>query len=328
MHHSLISIILPVYNAEATIARTVASVLAQTYSDFELLVINDGSEDRTFDILSDIADARITIFSYPNAGLSVSRNRGLRHATGDYVTLIDADDLWTPDKLEAQLKALQAHPEAALAYSWTDYIDDQDRLLHSGCYTAVSGNVYKRLLVHNFLENGSNPLICRWAIDAVGGFDETLTNASDWEMWLRLAKRDAFVCVKVPQILYRVSTQSVSANVKGQEQSCHQILNRHLSDTPDDQRLKRLSLSNLHLYFLFRTLETAQSRRQSWQAIRHLKLTLKYNPRLFQQRTRLTLIALTKLGLNLVLSPQVARTQLHRVKRLVQKELLQGFNAL
>jgi glycosyltransferase involved in cell wall biosynthesis len=315
MNQPLISIILPAYNAERTIGKTIASVLAQTHANFELLVINDGSSDQTARIVASIADPRITMFSYANAGQAASRNRGLKQVNGDYVAFIDADDLWTPDKLAAQLIALQGNPQAALAYSWVDYIDPQDHLLHPGCHVAVSGDVYGRLLLANFLECGSNPLICRSALTAVGEFDASLSNADDWDMWLRLAKRYPFVCVKAPQILYRVSPASVSANIQGLEQSTHLILERNFSQASAElQALKPVSLSNLYLYFLFRTLETAQSRRNSLQAVRYLGLALKYNPSLPQQRTRLTLIALTKLALSLVLSPQVARTQLRRAK--------------
>src|SRR3712207_3352824 len=112
----LISVIIPVYNGEKTIQETIESVLNQTFPSFELIVINDGSHDSTLDIVSSIKDPRIKVFSYPNAGLSASRNRGISVACGEYVSFIDADDLWTPDKLEAQYKALQANPQAAVAY--------------------------------------------------------------------------------------------------------------------------------------------------------------------------------------------------------------------
>ncbi|MCF3623160.1 glycosyltransferase family 2 protein, partial [Planktothrix agardhii] len=115
-----ISVIIPVYNGEKTIQKTIESVLQQTWQDFELIVINDGSQDATLEILSSIQDPRLRILSYSNAGLASSRNRGITEATGEYISFLDADDLWTPDKLEAQFQALEEHPEAAVAYSWTD----------------------------------------------------------------------------------------------------------------------------------------------------------------------------------------------------------------
>src|SRR3712207_5841233 len=97
---SLISVIVPAYKGEKTIQKTIESVLNQTFTDFELIVINDGSQDATLDVVSSIQDSRLKLFSYPNAGISTTRNRGIYHAVGEYISFIDADDLWTPDKLK------------------------------------------------------------------------------------------------------------------------------------------------------------------------------------------------------------------------------------
>src|SRR4028119_546862 len=115
----IISVIIPAYNAERTIKETIQSVLNQSFQDLELLIINDGSQDSTLDVVESIQDPRIRVFCYLNAGSSASRNRGIGLAKGEYISFIDADDLWTVDKLESQFKALQENPKAAVAYSWT-----------------------------------------------------------------------------------------------------------------------------------------------------------------------------------------------------------------
>ncbi|MGA9379390.1 MAG: glycosyltransferase family A protein, partial [Phormidium sp.] len=129
---SLISVIIPVYNGEKTIRETIESVLNQTYKNFELIVINDGSQDATLEVVSAIEDQRLKVFSYSNAGLSASRNRGIFQANSEFITFLDADDLWLPDKLESQFNALQNNSEAALAYSWTNYIDESGKFLYPG----------------------------------------------------------------------------------------------------------------------------------------------------------------------------------------------------
>ena len=101
-----ISVIIPAYNAEKTIFETIDSIRKQTFEDFEIIVIDDGSEDKTLEIVESIADERIKLFSYPNGGLPIARNRGIEHSLGDFLSFIDSDDLWTPDKLELQLTAL------------------------------------------------------------------------------------------------------------------------------------------------------------------------------------------------------------------------------
>ncbi|WP_144017894.1 glycosyltransferase, partial [Planktothrix sp. PCC 11201] len=183
-------------------------------------------------IIREIEDSRIRIFSYSNAGLASSRNRGIDHAQGEYITFLDADDLWTPDKLEAQFQALQEHPEAAVAYSWTDYIDQSSQFLHSGRQITINGDVYEHLLVNNFLENGSNPLIRKQALNQVGEFDTSLKAGEDWDMWLRLAADYQFVVVTRPQILYRVSTGSMSSQIKNQERECLKVIEKAFKFAP------------------------------------------------------------------------------------------------
>ncbi|NET38053.1 MAG: glycosyltransferase [Cyanothece sp. SIO1E1] len=266
-----ISVIVPVYNGEGTIKRTIESVLNQTWKDFELIVINDGSQDSTLEILDRVSDPRLRIFSYPNAGLSASRNRGFAQSSGEFIAFLDADDLWTEDKLEAQLASLLSTPQAAVSYSWTDCIDESDQLLRRGGYITLNGDVYKELLVVNFLANGSNPLIRRKALAEIGEFDETLTAGEDWDMWLRLAADYPFVAVPSPKVLYRQPTNSMSANVLRQEQECLKVIERAFNQAPESlQCLKPYSLANLYKYLTSKALEGFPNRQRALVAARFL----------------------------------------------------------
>ncbi|MBK4732785.1 glycosyltransferase [Oxynema sp. CENA135] len=282
---ALISVIIPAYNAENTIQETLKSVFKQTFTDFEVIVIDDGSQDATVELISNINDPRFRFFSYSNSGQGASRNRGLSHANGEYIAFLDADDLWTYDKLEAQLAALQAHPEAGVAYSWSDCIDENSEFLRRGGHLTVNGNVYTNLLLVNFLENGSNPLIRRSAIDEVGDFDESLPPAEDWDLYLRLAARYSFVAVDRPQVLYRVSDRSMSANVKKLEKVSLQVLDRAFNCAPSSlQYLKNFSLGNVYKYLTFKALEGKPERHQALIALRLFGLALKYDKNLLKTR--------------------------------------------
>ncbi|MHC5731507.1 MAG: glycosyltransferase family 2 protein, partial [Nostoc sp.] len=114
---SHISVIIPSYNSEKTIKKTIESVLNQSFSDLELIVINDGSKDSTLEIISNFKDSRIKVFSFENSGGNISRNRGLKYAVGKFVSFLDADDIWTADKLASQLQDLQKNLGAKVAYS-------------------------------------------------------------------------------------------------------------------------------------------------------------------------------------------------------------------
>lgn len=310
----LISVVIPVYNNETTIQQTIESVLGQSFSALELLVINDGSQDSTLEVISGISDARLKVFSYPNAGLAATRNRGISHAGGEYISFIDADDLWTPDKLEAQFKALQANPQAAVAYSWTDWIDESGQFLRPGGHINVSGNVYVKLLVRDFVESGSNPLIRAEALAEVGGFDESLPAVEDWDMWLRLATRYEFVCVPSPQILYRVSSNSMSSNVWKMEAGSLRVIERAFAQAPESlQHLKREILGSRYQYLTLKAIEGPPERSKGLAAARFFWQAVSNNPA-WLQRTQLMLIVLLKITIATLLPARQAQTWLDVLK--------------
>lgn len=244
-----ISIIIPAYNAESTIKCTIESIQKQTFTDVEVIIINDGSTDRTVKIIREIKDSRIKLFCYENGGLPVARNRGVQNAAGEYIAFLDADDLWTKDKLEKQLAALEANPKAGVAYSQTCYIDRQGNFLYNCNPVSFEGDVLKELLLTNFLHNGSNPLIRQQAVKAVGEFDSSLKSSEDWDYYLKLAARYPFVVVPEYQIFYRQTLTNMSSNVARMKQTSYIVLERAYQSVPQNlQYLRSKSFSILHLY--------------------------------------------------------------------------------
>jgi glycosyltransferase involved in cell wall biosynthesis len=316
---SLISVIIPVFNGEKTIKETIESVLNQTFSDLELIVVDDGSSDSTLNILSRVPDPRLKVFSYANAGVSVSRNRGFSHACGEYISFLDADDLWTPDKLEAQLQALAANPLAAVAYSWVDYIDSTGKFFRSGNHITANGNIYERLLIDNLLENGSNPLIRRQALAETGSFNQKMSPAEDWDMWLRLSVRHHFVAVPKPQVLYRMSTNSLSTNVLRMEAATLELIESAFVEAPSSlQHLKQRSLATLYHYLTFKTLEAPSARQNGLTAARFFWCAIKNDLSvLWQWKTMLK--ALFKVAVVTSLSPKQSQLLMTKTKQLFAK---------
>ncbi|MEM6518753.1 MAG: glycosyltransferase [Cyanobacteria bacterium P01_C01_bin.70] len=271
-----ISIVIPAYNAENTIAETISSVLAQTFTDFELIIINDGSIDNTLSIVEQFSDSRIQVFTFENSGPQKSRNRGLEKSDGKFISFIDADDLWTEDKLELQLKTLQKNPEASVVYSWCDVIDEQSNFLRRGGYLIRRGEVFTDLLLINFGENGSNFLASSEAIKAVGGFDETIVASQDRDILLSLASRYKFEVVPKVQVLYRKSaaSKSWSSSIKRTRVGIEQVINKHTRNKLDLSLYRRQGLSNSYKHMIFECLNNHPSRKKGLYALNLLFLTI------------------------------------------------------
>lgn len=320
----LISVITPVYNGEKTICETIFSVLNQTFTDWELIIINDGSQDGTLEIVESIQDFRIQIFSYPNSGQATSRNRGFSHSIGEYIAFLDADDLWTPDKLETQLQALQNNPQAAVSYSWSDSIDETGKFLRRGSHITLNGDIFKNLLLINFLENGSNPLIRRQALMEIGDFETSLTPAEDWDMWLRLATRYHFTAVPAAQILYRVSANSSSFNIFKLEAGGLQVINRASAVLPDEfQHLKRQSLANHYKYLINKALEGQPEKQRSLAASRFLWQAIINDPSFL--KAGVIFKVLLKIVVTILLPSRIAQILLTKIGKLSDTQALYGY---
>ncbi|MEM0981637.1 MAG: glycosyltransferase [Cyanobacteria bacterium P01_H01_bin.58] len=322
----LISVVMPAYNAEKTIAETVQSVLDQTLGDFELIIVNDGSTDGTLTVLEELKDDRIQIHTFPNSGPQKSRNRGIERARGDYIAFLDSDDLWKPAKLADQLEALKASPGAALAYSWTDWIDEHDRVWRRGSHVSINGDALKRLLLNDFIGNGSNPLVLAEAIKAVGGFDEAILGGQDWEMWLRIASQYPIVAVSKVQILYRKSSTSRawSNNVKRQEKGFRQVVRKTIQGSPEVLKpVQRKVLGNVYKSLTVDLLERASSQKEVFAALRFISLCIWYDPSLLKANAIYK--ALARAGLLGLFPPKQYRSLVKQLGQLANAATLYGY---
>lgn len=299
-----VSVIIPAYNAAATLPATLASLRSQTWTDWEAIVVDDGSTDDTAAIARQIDDPRIRVLRGENGGQAIARNRGLAVAQGELVAFLDADDGWTTTALADRVAALQAHPAAIAAYSWTDYVDDRNQLLHPGFRDRHEGWVFGALLANNFIENGSNPLIRRSALDRVGGFESRWIPAEDWDLWLRLAKIGEFVLIPEAQVRYRVSAGSSSANLRRLERACCGVLAHHLADAPPAlQAIGRSAKARFYKGLACKALTAGpRDRRRGWRSARLLVLALGCDRSLWREGRFLAILA-AKIGLTIALGP-------------------------
>jgi glycosyltransferase involved in cell wall biosynthesis len=291
-----VSIIIPTYNSEKTIEETIASIQQQSFKDWELIIIDDGSQDNTVDIIENIVEPRLKLFVYENGGVGIARNRGIAQTTGEFISFLDADDLWTCDKLTLQIEALKQNPQAKVAYSWTSFVDENGKFLFSGKALYYQGNIHKYLLLTNFLLSGSNILVRRDALHVVTGFNPDLPYAADWDFYLRLAKNFDFVVVPKYQILYRQSVNSMSSKIEEIKQESLQIIDEAFqAASPQFEPLKTKSYSILYLYCadLYRKKISIEDKESLLNAQENLKTSILFDPQSLLKPS--TLRVLTKI---------------------------------
>ena len=214
----LVSVIIPAYNAQATIHATLCSVRAQTHRNLEILVVDDGSTDATVEIVERHAklDNRIILLRQTNAGVAAARNNALQKAKGRYFAPIDADDLWVADKIERQLAAVYAHPgTVGLVYSWFALVDNEGYIIDYVRRAHAEGDVMEAMCDRNFVGNGSSPLILRSTALEVGGYDSELRRQNaegceDYKLYFQIAERHPFVLIRDYLVGYRLHPGSMS----------------------------------------------------------------------------------------------------------------------
>lgn len=235
-----VSVVIPAYNAMIYLSETLDSVLKQTFTDFEVLIINDGSTDSIVTWASGITDLRIRLISQENQGLPGSRNTGIAHAQGEYIAFLDADDLWELTKLEKQVRCFKENPTVGVVYTWTLLIDEYSKPTGRIFASQAEGNVWRELLETDVISNGSSAMVRRDCFEAVGVFDRTLTSAEDLDMWLRIAVHYQFAVVKEPLTLYRQYSSSMSKNRQRMFQNLRTVIEKTFQTAP----LEMLHLRN------------------------------------------------------------------------------------
>ena len=216
----LVSVIVPAWNAGATLRQTLQSVQQQTHRNLEILVIDDGSTDDTSEIANEYCanDSRARLIRKTNGGVASARNMGIHEASADWVAPIDADDLWHPTKIEKQLAAvLSASEPPGFVYCWYRTIDLQGNVLRSGPRWTFNGHVFRQIAYRNPVENGSSLLALRSAVLSVGGYDSTLLAAGGQgceDVMIQLRIASAYRVAAVPEYLvgYRDRPDSMSSD--------------------------------------------------------------------------------------------------------------------
>lgn len=182
-----VSVIIPAYNAERFLGDTLRSVLEQTYQDFEIIVVDDGSTDGTQAVVTAVVDERVHYIHQENRGPAAARNAGLRLARGEYIAFLDADDLWRPERLEACVSFLDEHTQVDVVHTAFDFINPDGRPFPAKSkWGDKSTTALEHLVFRNDIHT-STALVRRRCFDVAGLFDESLRGSEDWYLWFRIA---------------------------------------------------------------------------------------------------------------------------------------------
>jgi len=248
-----ISVVIPTYNYGCFICDAVDSTLRQTLPAAEVIVVDDGSTDDTGERLKSFG-ARVRYVRQENGGISVARNTGIKLSRGDWIALLDSDDIWHPQKLERQWSVLQRRPDVgaiSVDFRWfwnpLDIAVELERK-YSGEARVESISQWKFVFGYHF-SGGSGALINRACFDRVGLFDETLRAAEDLEMWVRLTNRYRLLRIRDPLVYMRVHANSLSTQSVVMEKNHRDAIETLFANQP---RLrghaiwKRIALARMH----------------------------------------------------------------------------------
>jgi glycosyltransferase involved in cell wall biosynthesis len=287
-----VAVVIPSYNCLNYLPRTLDSLLNQTFTDYEAIVVNDGSTDETkawFD--REVKDPRVKMVSQENQGLAIARNTGIINTTAKYVAFLDSDDLWEPTKLEKQVACLDENPEIGLVYTWTTLIDEEDKPTGRIFNWSEDGNVWKTLTHWNLIGCGSVAMVRRVCLDEVGLFEPRLSRFNvneDWEMWLRISARYPFKAIKEPLVYYRQTIGSASKRWETMEESFQIVIEKTFDAAPEEmQYLKNRSYGFAYLCLAWKPIQSAEKDYQK--ALEFHKLARTYDPSLLLSREYLRL---------------------------------------
>jgi glycosyltransferase involved in cell wall biosynthesis len=244
-----VSVIIPVYKVEKFVAATIKSVLAQTYKNFELLIIDDGSPDRSVEICQQFTDPRIKIIRQENRGVAAARNIGIRQAQGEYIALLDADDLWLPEKLEKHVEHLESSPDVGVSFSRSAFIDSAGKPLGIYQMSKLKDITPLDILCRTPIGNGSVAVIRRELLEAIRfqenhdgvmedcyfNNDRQLHPSEDVECWLRMAVLTNWQIEGLAEALtlYRVNPEGHSAQLLKKLNSWETMLSKVRAYAPE-----------------------------------------------------------------------------------------------
>jgi len=248
-----VSVIIATYNREKYLKVAIASVLQQTYVNFELIIIDDGSTDNTLKLVKNFSDPRMNYIYQNNKGRSSARNRGISIAKGQYITFLDSDDLYLPTKLALQVNYMDNHPEVGMIYTSAYCIDEAGDFIRHKYKAKASGSIYKKIAFFVPVTiTLPTVMIRREILTKIGGFDENMNRFEDTDMWRRISKITRIDAINSYTCKLRTHADNalVSQNPKKLVQSLHYYAQKILKEDNQESLLARhAGIGNFYYHY-------------------------------------------------------------------------------
>lgn len=250
---STVSIIIPAYNRGYCLPETIESVLKQTYRDYEIILVDDGSDDDTEKIAAAYKGENFVSVRHPvNLGVSAARNTGIRKAQGEFISFLDSDDFWRPQKLERQLALFdQSSSELGLVYTDVDFLNVPTGVVSHYQRPFVRGRGYELMLEANrIVGGGSSVMIRKTCLDHVGYFDEKMSSSEDWDLWLRISKYFLIDYCDEKLVICRTQQDNASADMSKMIAGREYLFQKHSQGYARYPDLRALQYYKLGIYCL------------------------------------------------------------------------------
>jgi glycosyltransferase involved in cell wall biosynthesis len=249
-----VTVVVCAYNARPFITDTITSVLRQTWCDFDLVVVDDGSTDGTVEVLESIGDSRLRILRQRNGGAAVALNAGIEAGRGEYVAVLDHDDLWLPTKLARHVEFLEGHPEVDLTFSWSGLISETGKRLALHSQRHVGPVSFSELLTDFVIGPTSSVVMRRSVLASTGLCDPALARYYDMDLFLRIALVRPANSHAIPEelTLYRRHEGQLSSDWRAMQQDWARLLNKARALAPAaTTALADVADANMHRYFAY-----------------------------------------------------------------------------
>jgi len=273
-----VSIIIATYNCANYISDAIDSVLKQTYSDYEIIVVDDGSTDKTKEVLKKYNNI-IKYLYQDNQGPGIARNKAIENSTGEYFAFLDADDMWFPDRLAIGVKILDEEPEVGLVHGYDINILGNGKLTNinnKNKKRILSGYIADNLLLRKVHINGGTVLFRRECIEKIGHLDENLSKIGleDRDLWYRIAREYKVKFVDKPLAYYRIRKNSLSKNYENMMKARYYLVNKYYPEGSSNSSNRKKIFSSMHMYFA----DGYSWRENFHKAIKDYLISIKYYP--------------------------------------------------